>query len=358
MQQTTQQTARPSAQGPAVPGRARMRDVAERAGVSTQTVSNFINGRYARLSPGTRERIRVAIDEVGYRSLGPGRGRRGSRTRTLGFLVLDESERCLADPLTSLYLAGFADVARAQRYAVLVHTARAADPDLLRPVLENQVDAGCLLLSGRRALRHRVADMVAASGTPFVLLDEILPQSRQHYPVVVADQREGARELVRHLVGRGHRRIAFLAAASEWAVLEERYAGYRGALDEAGIRFDSSLTIFEGGWEPSATSAMVDAVVRLPERATALVCGSDLVAVGAVRHLLDSGFAVPRDVAVCGFDEFPFAPHVEPALTTVAVPAWEMGKAAGVCLIRALAGHRDPGREIRLPVTVRVRASS
>jgi DNA-binding LacI/PurR family transcriptional regulator len=333
-----------------------MRDVAERAGVSTQTVSNFVNGRTAKLAPTTRDRVQRAMTDLDYRP-GPARAARG-RTRTLGFLVLDDSERFLADPLTSLYLSGFGEVARQHGFSVLVHSSSHADDDLLRPVLDHDVVAACLLLSGPRARRMRVADRVAASGVPFVLLDEVLPSSRSHYPTVLADQRAGARALVHHLAAAGHRRIAFLAAASEWAVLEERYAGYRTGLDECGLAPDSAITLFDGGWEPVATAQMVDGLLALPDPPTAFVCGSDLVALGAMHHLLDRGLDVPGDVAVCGFDDFAFSSHARPSLTTVSVPAWDMGRAAGRMMLSRLAGRALTRPEVRLPVEVVLRESA
>jgi DNA-binding LacI/PurR family transcriptional regulator len=333
-----------------------MRDVADLAGVSTQTVSNFVNGRTAKLAPPTRTRVQQAIDDLGYRFEG---GRAGNgRRRTLGFLVLDDSERFLADPLTALYLSGFGEVARAHGFSVLVHSSSDADGRLLRPVIEKEVAAACLLLSGPRARRMRVADRVAASGIPFVLFDEVLPGSRAHYPTVLADQRDGARALVHHLVRAGHRRIAFVAAASEWAVLEERYAGYRTGQDECGLAPDSALTVFEGGWEPVETAGVVDDLMALPDPPTALVCGSDLVALSAIHHLLDRGIAVPDQVAVCGFDDFAFSSHARPSLTTVAVPAWDMGRAAARMMLWTLQGRVITHPEVRMPVQMILRDSA
>jgi DNA-binding LacI/PurR family transcriptional regulator len=333
-----------------------MRDVAERAGVSTQTVSNFVNGRTAKLSPDTRARVQRAMDDLGYR---PGTARLGGiRSRTLGFLVLDDSERFLADPLTSLYLSGFGEVARAHGFSVLVHSSTDADDRLLRPVLDKEVAAVCLLLSGPRARRMRVADRVAATGVPFVLFDEVLPGSRSHYPTVLADQREGARALVHHLVRAGHRRIAFVAAASEWAVLEERYAGYRTGQDECGLAPDSAITLFDGGWEPLTIATMVDELLAQAEPPTALVCGSDLVALGAMHHLQDRGFTVPGDMAVCGFDDFAFSSHARPSLTTVSVPAWDMGRTAARMMLSALEGRAITRPEVRMPVQLVLRDSA
>ncbi len=335
-----------------------MRDVADLAGVSTQTVSNYVHGRTAKLSSGTRGRVQAAMEQLGYR---PARssGQPGHlRSRRLGFLVLDESDRFLADPLTSLYLSGIGDVARAHDMSVLVHSSLDTDDDLLRPVLDREVTGVCLLLSGPRGRRQRVAERVAASGVPFVLLDEVVPRSHAGYLTVIANQRDGSRKLVRHLAAQGHRRIAFVAAGSEWAVLEERYAGYRIGLTESSLVADSRLIVFEGGWEPTGIGVHVEALLGLSDPPTAVVCGSDLMALGVVRHLLDRGLRVPRDVAVCGFDDFVFAPHMDPPLTTVAVPAWEMGRAAAGLLLTALSGRRIAQREVLLPVELRLRGSA
>jgi len=271
--------------------------------------------------------------------------------------VLDDSERFLADPLTALYLSGMGDVARAHDVSVLVHSSH-ADDDLVRPVLDREVSGACLLLSGPRARRQRVADRVAESGVPFVLLDEVVPRSRTRHLTVLADQRDGSRRLVLHLASRGHRRIAFVAAAAEWAVLEERYAGYRNGLTDSGIPSDSALCVFEGGWEPTDIGPHVDLLLALPDPPTAIVCGSDLMALRVVRHLLDAGLRVPQDVAVCGYDDFVFAPHMDPPLTTVAVPAWEMGRAAARLLLTAMSGRVPARREVLLPVELRLRGSA
>lgn len=336
----------------------RMRDVAQLAGVSTQTVSNFVHGRTARLSTATRERVQASMEQVGYRPARAQHRTGATRTRTLGFLVLDDSERFLADPLTAAYLSGMGDVARAHDFSLLVHSSLEADENFLRPVLDREVSGVCLLLSGPRARRQRVADRVAESGLPFVLLDEVVPQSRVGYLTVLADQRDGARQLVAHLIERGHRRIAFVAAASEWAVLEERYAGYRAGLRECGVPFESCLAVFDGGWEPTDVGPGVNALLALPEPPSAIMCGSDLMALGVIRHLLDLGIRVPEDIAVCGFDDFVFAPHMHPPLTTVAVPAWEMGQAAARLLLTALSGRSIARREVLLPVELRLRGSA
>src|SRR5919198_4139191 len=121
-------------------GRPTMREVAELAGVSVQTVSNHVNGRHQYMADDTRERVAAAMRELGYHPNVTARGLRSAETRTLGFLVLDQHARFLADPLTDLIIAGVGDVAREQDYGLLIKSSKSPeDPDeLLAPVLESR----------------------------------------------------------------------------------------------------------------------------------------------------------------------------------------------------------------------------
>ena len=127
-----------------------VRDVAALAGVSKQTVSNVSRGKFGLMTPATRERVEAAMRELGYHPDQTARGLRGSRTRTLGFLVLDQSPSFLADPLTALLVAGVGDVARDADYGVLIQAERPLSEQraLLRPLQEGRVDAVAVLMSG------------------------------------------------------------------------------------------------------------------------------------------------------------------------------------------------------------------
>ena len=129
-----------------------MRDVAEHAGVSAQTVSNLVNNRLRQMSDETRVRIEGAMEQLGYHPNLTARSLRSARTTTIGFLLLDEGARYLADPMTDQVIAGVGDVARDRGYSVLIHAGRPGPPDsgLLKPVLESRVDGVLLFLSGPR----------------------------------------------------------------------------------------------------------------------------------------------------------------------------------------------------------------
>jgi LacI family transcriptional regulator len=318
---------------------ATMRDVAELAGVSISSVSNYTNGRWQRLSEGKRETIADAIASLGYRVNSPARSLRSSRTKTLGLLALDDTSRFLADPLTGLYLAGLGDSAREKGYSVLVHasSSRRKRDEMLLPIAENRVDAACVLLSGSRSLRKRILEGLDKTGIPLAVLDE--KETLEAAPSahsVRADQENGASSLVKYLIDKGHSDIGFIAAKTPWAVLEQRYDSFKRTLREHSLTVNPDLVLFEGDWTPDSARPMVQKLLSRKSRPTAIVCGSDLLAMGAMRTIKDRGLSVPQDVAVAGFDDFDVSRNVSPALTTVRVPAWEMGYAAADVLISDL----------------------
>ena len=319
---------------------ATMRDVAELAGVSISSVSNYTNGRWQRLSEEKRETIAEAIASLGYRVNSPARSLRSSRTRTLGILAHDDTSRFLADPLTGLYLAGLGDSAREKGYSVLVHASgsRRKRDEMLLPIAENRVDAVCVLLSGARSLRRRILEGLGKSGIPLAVLDET--ETLDAAPgahSVRANQESGASTLVEYLIGQGHRDIAFIAAKTPWAVLEQRYDGFKRTMKDHSLKVNPDWVLFEGDWTPDSARPMVEALLSQRSRPTAVVCGSDLLAIGAMRTVMERGLSVPQDVAIAGFDDFDVSRNVSPALTTVRVPAWEMGYAAADVLIADLA---------------------
>jgi DNA-binding LacI/PurR family transcriptional regulator len=331
-----------------------MRDVAERAGVSVQTVSNLVNERFHLMTDETRVRVQEAMVQLGYHRNVAARSLRSDRTDTLGFLLLDEGSRFLADPMTDLVIAGIGDVARDRGYGLLIQAARpdGPRPELLKPLLENRADGAFLFLSGERELRRWYAARLIELGFPFVLLE---PSDDPAVASVTPDDREGARRLTEHLIAGGHRRIAFVATSASWPMIEQRLLGYRDALAAAGLQ---TVEVFRGEWTAASGADHARALMATPDPPTAIMCGNDLLAAGAVRGLRALGKRVPDDVAVTGFDDFDFAELIEPALTTVRVPGYELGRAAAELLVDMLEGTEPAERRVVLPVETRVRESA
>ena len=341
------------------PGRPTMRQVAELAGVSVQTVSNHVNGRYQYMADDTRRRVAAAMRELGYHPNVTARGLRSSETRALGFLVLDQHARFLADPLTDLIIAGVGDVSREQDYGILIQSASPSDePErLLAPVLQSRVDGAFLLLSGRQEVREMIIGRMAETTGEFVVFDE--PVSDPGIMSVRAADRDGGRELALHLIDRGHERIAFIGAAAPWAVVEQRTLGFHDALRSRWIESDPELIRLEAGWEPASALPIAESLLSLDPRPTAVVCSTDLLALATMHTARELGLDVPGDVAVCGFDDFPFSQFARPALTTVRIPAYEMGREAARILIDHLAGSGSATAEqIEFSVELMVRDSS
>ena len=337
-----------------------MREVAALAGVSVQTVSNHVNGRFQFMAEETRERVAAAMEELGYYPNLQARGLRSAETRTLGFLVLDQHARFLADPLTDLIMAGVGDVARERDYGILIQAIRPSeDPErLLAPLLESRVDGAFLLLSGEREVRERVIARCSEVTERFVVFDELL-EGRPIMSIRATD-RDGARQLAEHLIERGHERIAFVAAAEPWAVVEERLEGFREAHAARGLEHDPALVRLEAGWEPGSAVPIAESLLDAPEPPTAIMCATDLLALATIHTARSRGIEVPKDVAISGFDDFPFSRFSRPSLTTVRIPAYDMGTEAARILIERLADEAEspPAEQIKLDVELMIREST
>jgi DNA-binding LacI/PurR family transcriptional regulator len=335
-----------------------MRDVAAQAGVSAQTVSNLVNGRTHLMTAATRERVSSAMAALGYHPNSAARGLRSARSHTLAFLVLDQDARFLADPMTDLVIAGIGDVARDRGYGVLIQAGRPdeASDALLTPLLEHRADGAFLFLSGEPALRRWYVQRVIELGARAVVFERV--GDAPNITSLTAADRDGARRLAEHLLSRGHRRIAFVAARVPWPMIEQRRLGYRDALAAAAIEVDPALERFEGTWGTQLGPALVDQLLRLEPPPTAIMCGNDLLALGVLQELRRRGLRVPADVAVTGFNNFDFAEFVDPPLTTVRTPGYEMGRAGAQNLIDGLEGSGAVERHLEFPVELMLRESA
>ena len=297
------------------------------------------------------------MEQLGYHPNLTARSLRSARTTTIGFLLLDEGARYLADPMTDQVIAGVGDIARDRGYSVLIHAGRPGPPDsgLLRPVLESRVDGVILFLSGPAEQRIWYPARAAELHVPTVLLEDAHEGDRLQMSVT-ADNRSGARLLADHLIGAGHTRIAFIAARQPWPMVEERHVGYCEALAAVGIERDPAFELFEGIWD--AAEPLLDRLLLLPDPPTAVMGGNDLLAIGVMRQARARGLRVPADLAVTGFNDFAFAEFVDPPLTTVHVPGYEIGRTAAQLLIEHLDGEPAELQHITLPVELRLRGSA
>ena|SRR5437764_136870 len=333
-------------------GRPTVRDVAERAGVSPQTVSNVINKRPV-TRPETRRRVEAAIRELGYERDDLARALRLQRTHVLGFLMEDETRLTLQDPAHAALLSGLVERARHRHYTVTVLVCSPADVDrYVSSMLRQQRIAGLFLsLQGLEGAHSALLGHLADFGVPTVVLEQ-----RTEAPVraVTSDNEGGGRQLARHLLDLGHSKIGFVTGSVEWPGGERRFWGFSEVMAAAGIE----VRVWRSpGWNPHAAEATATPVLAGVDRPTAIFAANDQLAIGVLRAAENLGLGVPGDLSVAGFDDFDLAALVRPALTTVRIDFVAMGEWAAETLV-SLAEGGDPAPVVTLPTTLVVRSST
>jgi LacI family transcriptional regulator len=321
-------------------------DVARRAGVSQATVSMVMgNNPRARVAQATRERVLRAAEELGYRPNLLARGLVRGRSYAIGVVVPDLSNPFFLDVVT-----GVQRVAAETGYAVLAADTRDASAarqvELLRG---RQVDG--VILDGLGA-SSIPAD--ALGGAAVVLVDE--PPDR--WPGVASDALAAGRLAAEHLLGLGHREVAFIGPASDVHGFRMRERGFFQALREAGADIVSERLRRVPPTLAGGQSAM-RALLSLRARPTAVFCANDLLGVGALKACLSAGVKVPDELSIIGCDDVELARVVTPELTTVAVPARELGARAMRLMLRRLdePSVAAPGSK-PLPVRLVVRGTT
>ena len=332
--------------------RARLSDIARQAGVSEATVSRVINDRPG-VSAETRQAVLTALDVLGYER--PERLRK--RSAGLVGLVVPELE----NPIFPAFAQVIESTLAQSGYTPVLCTQTpggVTEDEYVEMLLDRQV-SGIVFVSGLHA------DTTAGLDRYRRLLDRPLPvvlvngyTEGLDAPFISCDDRAAAEMAVAHLVALGHRRIGLISGPERFQAVQRKLAGYRAAmareLDADGHDPDElvALTLFgvEGG-EVAAD--------RLLQRdVTGIVCGSDLMALGAVRAARRRGLDVPRDVSVVGFDDSPLIAFTDPPLTTVRQPVREMAVAAVRALVDEIDGHGAPRSEYVFRPELVVRGST
>jgi LacI family transcriptional regulator len=336
--------------GSAIRFMATIRDVAKQAGVAPITVSRVVNNS-GYVSEKTRARVEAAIADLGYVPNVLARSLRSRRTDTLALILSD-----ISNPFWTTVARGVEDAASDAGFNVILCNTDESEVEqdkYLRVLLQKQVD-GVLLVPARSTLGP--IQFVQSQDTPVVVLDRLIPDAQAD--TVRCDSEGGAHQLTRLLLSLGHRRIAVLSGPQGVSTAEDRVAGYRRALTEAGLGVDPAL-VYHGQFSLESGYTMTQQVLAVTPRPSGLFAGNNFIAIGALRALRDAGLQVPEDLAMVGFDDLPADLVVDPFLTVAAQPAYEMGRQATELLLARLSGEAPEAyREIVLPTAIIVRRSS
>ncbi|MFE3461495.1 LacI family DNA-binding transcriptional regulator [Nocardiopsis aegyptia] len=318
-----------------------MRDVAKAAGVSVTTVSHVVNEKPGvRIGEEARRRVHEAVAELGYRTNALAKTLSEGSSRFIGLVA----DAIATTPFAGQIIQGAQDQAWKHGYVLLVANTdgnRAAEDEAIAMMLEHQVRG--ILYSTWYHREIQVPDALHQTDT--VLVDCFARGSG--LPALVPDEEQGGRTAAEELLAAGHRRIAFINTTTPSPARTGRLAGYRSALEAAGIAFDESL-VFPAA--PEQKGGYAAAPRLLASGATAVFCHNDRVAMGLYDGLREHGLRVPDDIAVIGFDnQEVISAHLSPPLSTVALPHYELGAAGVRLLIGAEPSSEPEVRRIACP---------
>jgi LacI family transcriptional regulator len=307
--------------------RVTVRDVAERAGVSTAVVSYVINDGPRPTSQDVRARVQQAIVELDYHPNSAARGLRANRTHTIAFATYDfRPNESFFSHYLGVMLAAMTQALQEQGHYLLLFPLTLGESNTaLRQLLrEGRVDGIATRFVTDPPETDAVLQVIEATRVPCVCVERP-GDPKFGFPSVTYDDLEGGRLAVDHLLGIGHRRIAHIHGDMRYASAQARLASYESTLRAAGIAVDPDL-IVGSPWGTRDANIATQRLLDLPNPPTAIFAASDDLAIGAVQAIEHRGLSVPGDVAVIGFDDIPLSVEMTPRLSTVRLPLDEMGR--------------------------------
>jgi len=331
-----------------------LKDIANELGVSVTTVSRALAG-YSDVAPATRDRIKKTAAELGYFPNITAQRLRKQRTDTLGFIMPTFGPR-FSDPFFSEFMAGVGTEAAEHEYDLLVST-HAPDSEGEQKAYRRAARGGWV--DGLIVVRTREDDsrieLLCEKKFPFVAFGRT--DCDLDFPYVDEDSEAGMRLLVQHFVDLGHKRIGFITPPSGLMFGRYRLRGYHQTMADNGLDVRPEWVI-EGDMSQQGGANIVEQMLTLDPQPTAIICGNDLMAIGAGNRLQRRGLQVGKDIAMGGFDDIPLAAYVNPPLTTLHQPIYEIGRRTCGMLINILNSVYPDSQHVVLTPSLVIRSSS
>lgn len=297
-----------------------IKDIAREAQVSHSTVSRALNGSPL-IPEATARRIRQTANQLGYLPSAAARTLKTNRSKALGVII-----RNLDDPFFGEILQGIEEVAQASGYSLFMAAVQRrpqSEQAIVRAMVERRVD-GVVICS--TPVSPEQSRQLAAVGVPIVVVNN---QAVEEYRYsIYHDDVDGIRQLTRHLIGLGHRKIAYLGNAIAGRSTYERLAGFHQELEASGLSIPIEYVHQVPGGRPEDGLAGLEHFLALPDHPTALVCYNDMMAIGVLQGLQMAGVSVPQQVSITGFDNIIFSAYTNPPLTTFDQPKRSIGAEA------------------------------
>jgi LacI family transcriptional regulator len=328
-------------------------DVAALAGVSSTTVSRYLNNS-GYVGKTARERIAHAIVELNYIPNSIARSLTSKSTLTIGLLLPD-----IGNVHWTSVARGAEDEARKNGYNVILCNTDSDSTKLeeyISVLLQRQVDGLIYApISGAKKTLLELFEPIQKKNTPAVIIDVPLPGA--NVDTILVDSRSGAYQLAELLITMGHRRIAIITGEKNYYTSSERLTGALSALEKAGIKQQKCLIRYTE-YDILTSQKAAHELLQLPERPTAFFAANNFIGLGIIRAVREAGLRIPEDISLVCFDDIPQASLIDPFLTVAAQPTYEIGQIASKMLIERMSGVCDTEpRTVVLPVEIIKRRS-
>ncbi len=332
-----------------------MQEVAGAAGVSVATVSRVLTN-----SPGvgdaTRGRVRALMDELGYHPNDAARKLVTRRTHNVLVVRLHVERRTPAQTAVEVLFQGLEDRLQEQGYRMTLVSRRLDDDGLAHLQLLREKAADGVILIGTR-LGDRLALELSREKFPHVTVGRTIGMLDTFY--VDIDNFDGAYQATKGLIDLGHRAICHVCGSQQTSIGVERLEGYRRALMDNGIAYDPSRVIEAGPTRDDTYEAVANYLENLSgAQPTAFFVVNDFAAVAVLRALRDKGFRIPSDVSVVGFDDDEVSRFLDPPLSSIKTPIYELGSRAAEILLQVISGDSLRTPQLVLPTTLVQRGST
>jgi DNA-binding LacI/PurR family transcriptional regulator len=328
-----------------------LRDVAKRSKVSVSTVSRVVN-EAGNTDPETLRRVQKAIKALNYKPNRVAQRLRlpSGQRKLIGLLVPD-----IQNPFYVDVVRGVEDLAHEKGYAVFMgNFGQEEDKEALYLDLMLSESVDGLIVAPSNEKQNKIVELVK-NEFPLVCVDRSL--SVIDSDVVLVNNVQAAYDAVEHLVQRGHKRIAYIGGLPTISTTAQRNEGYIRALTKHGIEVDKQLVRF-GDSKHESGKLLAAELLDLPKPPTAFFTGNSLITLGALETIHTRGKRIPEDIAIVGFDDMPWSISLNPPLTAVSQPGYEIGKRATEMLFhRIIDPHRKPV-EVSLDAELIIRKST
>lgn len=325
-----------------------IKDIARMAEVSITTVSKIINGKDHDISQGTIDRVNRIMEEQRYVPNKLAGSLVTKTTKTIGLVIPD-----ITNPFFPELVRGAEDRANEAGYSLFFCNSDdqpEKESQYIKSLMEKMVDG--IIFTAASAENGR-AEVLKNINSPIVLVDRLVEMDEVRAGIVV-DNVRGAYDGTKYLIDLGHQHILHITGPKNGKISEERASGYLKALAEAGIGVDEALVLyghFKLDWGYKAMAEADDKGYPY----SAVFCGNDLIALGAMKYLKEKNKRIPEDCSILGYDDIQIASHVDPPLTTIRQPKYQMGYQAVDTMIKILSGEGVTEKKIVLKTELVIR---